>query len=447
MLGRKKAEEICEDVLRRAGQDPAEVLLHFENQNLTRFANNYIHQNVAERNATLIVRVLRGKRMGLATSNRLDEDGLENLVARARANSEVSPEDPDYPGLPEPAQYEAVNGFDQLTAEYSPQDRAKAVGTVCRLASEKGLNNSGLFSNGTNEVAIANTQGVMAYHAGTNADFQTVVTSEDASGREQGSGWRVRDIPIESLGREAIQTTENGSNPRSIDPGEYTVVLTPYGTEDLLNMLNYYGMGSQAILEGRSWMNDRLGEKVMSSLVDIWDDGLDPGGMPMPFDFEGVPRQRVDIVHKGIVKSPVYDRITARKMGETTTGHALPPTMRSLGPIASNLFMATGSSSTEEMIRSTKRGLFISRFWYTRLVHPRDCVITGMTRDGVFLIKDGELVHPVKNLRFTQSYVEALASVEAVGSETRLLISEFGGQATRVPPLKTNGFRFTGSTV
>jgi predicted Zn-dependent protease len=447
MLGRKRAEDICADVLRRAGKDPAEVLFHFENQNLTRFANNYIHQNVAERNATLIVRVLRGKRLGLATSNRLDGDGLDKLVACARANSEVSPEDPDYPGLPEPAKYEAVNVFDQLTAEYSPQDRAKAVDMVCRLASEKGLNNSGLFSNGTNEVAIANTQGVMAYYAGTNADFQTVVTSEDASGREQGSGWRVGEIPVESLGRDAIQRTEDGSNPRSIDPGEYTVVLTPYGTEDLLNMLNYYGMGSQALLEGRSWMNDRLGEKVMSGLVDIWDDGLDPGGMPMPFDFEGVPKQRVDIVHKGIVKSPVYDRITARKMGETTTGHALPPTMRSLGPIATNLFMAAGSTSTEEMIRSTERGLFIGRFWYTRLVHPRDCVITGMTRDGVFLIKDGELVHPVKNLRFTQSYVEALANVETVGSETRLLISEFGGLATRVPALKTNGFRFTGTTV
>jgi predicted Zn-dependent protease len=447
MLGRKKAEVICKDVLRRAGEDPAEVLLYFEDQSLTRFANNYIHQNVAERNINLIVRLLRGKRIGLATTNRLDENGLDKLVARARANAEVSPEDPDYPGLTEPASYKAVNGFDELTAEYSPQARAKAVGTVCGLTSEKGLNNSGLFSTGTNEVTIANTQGVLAYHASTNADFQTVVTSEDASGREQGSAWCVGDIPVEFLGRAAIQKTEDGSNPLLVDPGEYTVVLTPYATEDLLNMLNYYGMGAQAVLEGRSWMNDRLGEKVMSSLVDIWDDGLDPGGMPMPFDFEGVPKQRVDIVHKGVVNSPVYDRITAQKMGETTSGHALPPTMRSLGPIATNLFMAAGNSSTEEMIRSTERGLYISRFWYTRLVHPRDCVITGMTRDGVFLIENGELVYPVKNLRFTQSYVEALANVETVGNEIRLLMSEFGGQATRVPALKIGGFSFTGTTV
>jgi len=184
----------------------------------------------------------------------------------------------------------------------------------------------------------------------------------------------------------------------------------------------------------------------MSELVDIWDDGVDPAGLPMPFDFEGVPKQRVDIVKKGVVKNPVQDRITARKMEKTTTGHALPPTMRSLGPIAINLFMAPGTTSTEEMIQSTEKGLFVSRFWYTRLVHPRDCVITGMTRDGVFLIEKGKLTSPVKDLRFTQSYVEALAKVESVGEETRLLMSESGGQATRAPALKVKEFHFTGLT-
>jgi predicted Zn-dependent protease len=212
-------------------------------------------------------------------------------------------------------------------------------------------------------------------------------------------------------------------------------------------MLNYYGMSGQTVLEGRSWMNDRLDQKIMNELVHIWDDGLDPDGVPIPFDFEGVPKKRVDIVVEGTVKGPVHDRLTARKMGQTSTGHALPPTMRSIGPTANNLFMASGTASTAEMIRSTKRGLYVNRFWYTRLVHPRDCVITGMTRDGVFFIKDGELAYPVKNLRFTQSYVEALASVETVGRETRLLMSEFGGQTTRAPALKIMSYNFTGSTV
>ena len=447
MLGRKELKSIADGVLKRAKNDPAEVLLFFEAQNLTRFANNHIHQNVAERNVTLIMRLLRGKRIGLATTNRLDAEGLDRLVERARANAEVSPEDPDYPGLPGPADYPAVEGFDQHTADYSPQDRAKAVGELCRQTSEKGLNGSGLFSTGASEIAIANTRGVFAYHVSSNADFQILVGAEDSSGREQGSGWQVSKIPVESLGQLAIKKAQDGKNPRNINSGEYTVVLTPYATEDILNMLNYYGMGAQAVLEARSWMCDRIGEKVMSDLVDIWDDGVDSAGVPTPFDFEGVPKRRVNIVEKGVVKGPVFDRITAKKMGEDTTGHALPPTMRSFGPIATNLFMSPGTSSAEEMIKSTKRGLYISRFWYTRLVHPRDCVITGMTRDGVFLIENGELTYPVKDLRFTQSYVEALAEVESVSNETRLLMSEFGGQAARVPGLKIRKFTFTGMTI
>jgi PmbA protein len=447
MLGQKGLKKISDGVLKRAGSDPAEVLLFSEAQNLTRFASNYIHQNVAERNVTLIMRLLRGKRIGLATTNRLDTEGLDRLVERARANAEVSPEDPDYPGVPEPANYPAVEGFDQDTADYSPRDRAKAVGELCRQTAEKGLNGSGLFSTGTSEIVIANTRGVFAHHASTNADFQILVAAEDSSGREQGSGWQVSNIPVESLGRLAIEKAQDGKNPRSINSGEYTVVLTPYATEDLLNMLNYYGMGAQAVLEARSWMCDRIGEKVMSNLVDIWDDGVDAAGVPTPFDFEGVAKRQVKIVEGGVVKGPVFDRITAKKMGQETTGHALPPTMRSFGPIATNLFMAAGKSSTEEMIKSTGRGLYVSRFWYTRLVHPRDCVITGMTRDGVFLIENGELAYPVKDLRFTQSYVEALANVEIVSNETRLLMSEFGGQATRVPGLKISKFTFTGMTV
>jgi predicted Zn-dependent protease len=340
-----------------------------------------------------------------------------------------------------------VEAFDPHTAEYSPEARAKAVGQICRLAHEKGLNGSGTFSTAIHEIAVANSLGVFAYTARTGADFQTVIMSEDSSGREHGSGFRVDDIPIESLFRKAIKKAENARHPREIVSGDYTVVLTPYATEDLLNMLNYYGMGAQPLLEGRSWMNDRMGVKAMSKLISIWDDGLDPTGVPVPFDFEGVPKQRVDIVKSGVVTSPVHDRITGRKMDRTSTGHALLPTQRSLGPMATHLFMAPGASSIQEMIRTTRHGLYINRFWYTRLVHPRDCVITGMTRDGLFMVQNGELAYPVKNLRFTQSYVEALSNVDQVGRDTRLLTNEFGGYAARVPALRINEFCFTGSTV
>jgi PmbA protein len=205
------------------------------------------------------------------------------------------------------------------------------------------------------------------------------------------------------------------------------------------------------VLEGRSWMNGHQGEQAMNPLVSIWDDGLDPGGLPLPFDYEGVPKRRVEIVSQGVVQGPVFDRRTASRAGTQTTGHALSPDvpnfMRGAGPIAQNLFLSSGKSSLEEMIASTPRGLYITRFWYTRLVHPRDCVVTGMTRDGVFWIENGEIAYPVKNLRFTQSYVQALAEVEAVGRETRLLKTEYGSRAIRVPALKIGGFNFTGMTV
>jgi predicted Zn-dependent protease len=447
MLTKTEARNLCQEVLKRCGTNQAELILMVEDDALTRFANNTIHQNVAERNINLTLRTYVGKCSGMATTNRIEPAALDELVARALANAEASTEDPDFVGPVEPAEYTQVDALDQATAEYSPEQRAQEVGTVCRLAKEKGLNASGAFSTGTGEIAIANTKGLFAYHATTEADFQTVVMSDDSSGRAHASGWRVAKIPVESLGREAIDKAERGRNPQNIEPGEYTVVIDPYVTQDLLLMLNMGGMGARTVLEGRSWMNDRVGKTAMSPLVTIWDDGADPDGLPLPFDFEGVSKQRVEIVTEGTVMGPVYDRYTAGKAGTNSTGHALPPAFYIYSPAAVNLFMAPGDSSVAKMIRQTERGLYITRFWYTRPVHPRDAVITGMTRDGVFMIENGELTFPVKNLRFTQSYVQALAQVEAISQETRLLSSEFGNIATRVPALKINIFNFTGSTV
>ena len=447
MLTKTEAQNLCQEVLKRCGSNEAQLILMVDDDALTRFANNTIHQNVAERNVSLTLRLFAGKRNGMATTNRVDSDSLDELVAHALVNANASPEDPDFPGLAEPAEFSQVDALDQATAEYSPEQRAQEVGVVCRLAKEKGLNASGAFSTGTGELAIANNKGLFAYHAITEADFQTVVMSEDSSGRAHASGWRIAGIPVESLGREAIDKAERGRNPQNIEPGKYSVVMDPYVTQDLLQMLNMGGMGARAVLEGRSWMNDREGKEAMSTLVTIWDDGTDPGGLPLPFDFEGVPKQRVEIVTEGTVMGPVYDRYTASKAGTTSTGHALPPAFYMYSPVAVNLFMAPGDSSVAEMIAKTERGLYITRFWYTRPVQPRDAVITGMTRDGVFLIENGELTIPVKNLRFTQSYVEALSEVEAVSQDTRLLSSEFGNVATRVPALKINDFNFTGSTV
>lgn len=447
MLGQNASEQLLKRALHFSKADETEVLMTAHDGYLTRFANNIIHQNVAEANVQITIRAATGKRVGTAATNKTTDDALAQAAERALRHARQQPENPDFPGLADPQPIEPVHALDDATASCSPEARARAVGIVCNLAAGPHFNASGAFRTAVDEIAIANSRGVLAYHAFTSADLQTVMTGEDGTGRAQSSSWKVGDVDAEAIGREAVDKTARAQRPRKIEPGEYTVVVDPYVTADLLNMLNVTGMSAQAVQEGRSWMNDRIGQPVLSPLISIWDDGRDREGFPLPFDFEGVPRQRVQLVDGGVVCGPVYDRYTAKKDGRETTGHATPPNMRFVsGPLAFNLFVAPGDSSVEDMIRSTGRGLYITRFWYTRPVHPRDCIVTGMTRDGLYKIEDGELAYAVKNLRFTQSYVQALAKVQAVSRERRTLAEEFGG-AKRVPALKIEAFNFTGSTV
>ena len=450
MLGENKAKKICKQILNLLGKDAGEVILQVYDEYLTRFANNYIHQNVSERDSKLIVKAHLGKRVGMAKTNHLDAKSLEEVVTRAKTNAEASPENPDYPGLPGETEYQLTQTFDELTAACTPKERAESIGKVCAQAKKKKLKAFGALSTRTSELSIANTEGVFAYHVGTEAKFSTVVmeTDGDASGWAHRTSWRIEDIPVDELGTSAIKKVEIGKNPRGLEPGEYPVVLDPYATLDLVTMLNFYGMGAQSVQEGRSWMVNRIGKKVFSPSVSIWDDGLDPNGIPLPFDFEGVPKQRVDIIKGGVVVGPVYDFATAHKDNKASTGHKLSPEpfLIRLGPVAFNLFMAPGDSTIEKMIASTERGIYITRFWYTRLVHPSDCVVTGMTRDGAYLIENGKIAYPVKNLRFTQSYVDALSGVEALGKNTHLLAA-MGRTPTRVPALKLKSFNFTGQTV
>ena len=360
-------------------------------------------------------------------------------------DAETNPEDPDYPELPEPSHYATVQAFDAETANYPAAQRREMAGEACALAESQGLAASGGFLTGSGALFVANSQGLFASHASTNADFQMRAVGQDSSGWAHASGWSAKDIPVGLLAQEAVEKANRGRKPQRIEPGIYPVILDPYATEDLLQMLNYHGMGALDVYQGRSWMNEVLGEKAMDEQVSIWDDGLDAQGMPMPFDFEGVPKTRVDIVLNGVVMGPLYDRYTAAKMGKTSSGHAIPPGFRGKGPLATNLFMAGGEATLEEMIASTERGLYITRFWYTRLARRKGCEVAGTTHDGVFWIENGKIVYPVNDLRFSQSYVEALRGVEMVGKEQRLLASEFGGMAIRVPALKLREFNFTGT--
>lgn len=443
MLGERKMREIAERVLSLSAANQTEVIIMSEDSGLTRFANSYIHQNVAERNVGLRVRAVVGKKIGVASSNDLSQEALERVVERAMTIAKLQPENPDFTSLPSPATVAEIEAFDEATASFGPEDRAKAVGLVCQLALNNGLIASGAFTTGAYELAVANSLGIFAYYSTTTADINTVIMSDDSAGYAAATAWKVGEINTEVVGAEAVEKALQTRNPRELPPGRYPVILEEYAVADMLETLAYLGFGALAVQEGRSFMVDSFGKQIMSDAISIWDDGLDPTGLPMPFDFEGVPRQRVDLIKGGVAEAVVYDSYTAGKEGRASTGHGL-PAPNTYGPIPGHIFMAPGEASKEEMLETMERGLWVTRFHYTVPVHPKLAIVTGMTRDGTFLIEKGEVAYPIKNLRFTQSYIEALANVELVGRATRLQQSWFGG--LRAPALKLAEFEFTGAT-
>ena len=451
MIGRTQAEALLKRVLGLSSADETEVVLLGLDEQLTRFANNAIHQHVAETNRYLVVRAALGRRVGVGTTNDLTDAGLERVVESAIAAARLRPEDPNFPGLPAPASVPEIAGFDDATAGCTPTERAQDVHAVCQRAAEMDCAAAGAFRTSVHEWAVANSHSLLAYHPATEADLTMVVMTDNSSGFAADVSSKVAEVDVVALGEQAIQTALRGRNPQPLKPGGYPVVLSPYAVHDLLQTL-VTAAGAVSVQEGRSWMSGRQGERLLSPSISIWDDGLDPSGWPLPFDFEGTPRRRVDIVHNGAVGGAVYDRARAALNGRDSTGHALPaanpfnPWLNAarLGPIPLHAHLGTGDSSFHDMIAGTERGLYVTRLWYTRTVHPREAVVTGMTRDGTFLIKHGELTTPVRNLRFTQSYVKALAGTEAIGREPRCVWTAPG--VLSAPALKLAEFRFTGAT-
>ncbi len=437
---------LAEELLRLAEHDgatAAEALVMAEDSALTRFANSEIHQNVAERNGRLNLRYVVGRRVGVASSDRLDDAGLRALVERAGRVARLAEERDEAVALGEPGPLpEAAGAFSEATADASPELRAGAVRAVIAAADTAGVVAYGSFATTTETVAVASSPGIRAIEARTHARLVTVQMAPDGgSGYAEAAAADVTAIDGAAVGREAADRASRTRNPVSIEPGDYPVVLEPYAVVDLLGTLGFLGFSALAVEEGRSFAEP--GRRIGSDLVTIWDDGLDPAGLPMAFDYEGVGKRRVSLVERGVCRDMVYDAATAARAGRRSTGHGL-PAPNPWGPFPLNLFMAPGEASRDELLGGLERGLLVTRFHYTNPVHPKLAIVTGMTRDGTFLVERGRIVAPVRNLRFTQSYLAALAGVEAVGRERRTLLGDLG--AAVVPAIRVAAFTFTGAT-
>jgi len=445
MVGRENAFKLIELALKCSPGDQTEALLMGGDSYLTRFAANHIHQNVGEKDAILAVRVVFGQKIGSASTNSLDEGSIRRAVERAAEIARLQPENPDFKTLPGPSPVSEVDGYSRHTAGMTPDDRARAVGAVIARARAKGFQAAGAYSTGEQELAIGNSLGVRAYHVSTGASLVTVAMSETSSGYAEQAAVDAAAIDPVAVADVAVRKCADGVESVRVEPGEYEVILEELAVSSLVGYLARLGFSALALQEGRSFLAGKLGQKIVGENITLWDDGLDPTGFPIPFDFEGVPKRRLTLIEDGVARNVVYDSYTAgREPGRRSTGHATPGFYGSFGPMPMNLFLKPGTATIEEMIRSTKRGIWVTRFHYTNPIHPVKTIITGMTRDGTFLVENGRVVGAVKNFRFTQSVLEAFSEVEMIGRTPKLIGGHFGGMS--VPALKVRRFNFTGVT-
>jgi predicted Zn-dependent protease len=442
--GLSLAQQVVDRAL-AAGATEAEVLVISDDSALTRFANSEIHQNVAEDSVFVNLRFAIGKRVAVASTGRLDEDGLRALVERA---AEIAPnvdELEDWGGLPEPDGEAAVAqplAYIAATAAATPESRAAEVRAVIGAADGVGALAFGSFRTAAETVSVANSRGIGVTERRTTAHLITVHMSPDGgTGYAEAASTDVAAISGAALGAEAAAKARASDHALALPPGDYPVVLEEYAVVDIVDQMGFLGFSASAVQEGRSFFEE--GRRIGSDLVTIVDDAADPNGMPAGFDYEGVRKQRVPWIERGVCREVLFDAQTAARAGRRSTGHAY-PAPNPYGPLPGNIVMNPGTSARGDLISGLDRGLLVTRFHYTNTVHPKLAITTGMTRDGTFLVEGGVIKGPVRNLRFTQSYLDALAGVSAVARERKTVVGGFG--AVVVPALRIDAWTFTGAT-
>jgi PmbA protein len=441
-LSRPQCEEIFGQVVaagRSHGVHDLEVILGGEDHALTRFANNTIHQNVAERTVHLSVRPVIDGRTARASTNRLDHQGIRDVVEASIAITRLTEPDPDLLPLATPNATGEVRRFYDATAHATPQDRARAVADAIGAVEQKGQTAAGIYSTGASVFSLMNTAGVRAWHRETMARFSITAMAKDSSGWAKASACHHTDLDPEELARTAAGKAEHSGAPAVVPPGRYTVVLEPAAVLDLAGQM-FGDFSATAIRDGRSFLNDRIGKKIFGSNITIQDDVCDPLQAGPPFDGEGVPRRPLTLVEHGVVREIAYSRQAAAFARVGPTGHGF-PLPNEIGEAPANVVFAGGNSTVREMVKSTDRGILVTRLWYIREVDPYQKIFTGMTRDGTFLIEGGEVTRGVRNFRFNQSLIELLSNVEALSAPVRASGEESADMV--VPAMKARGFNFT----
>lgn len=419
----------------------AETEVHVEEviDALTRFANNTIHQNVAEHGVTVSIRTVLDGRTARVTTNRVEEDALRAAVENCLSLAASQPKDAYLLPMPGKQSYLKVNRFSPATAKLSAEERARAVKRACDWAEKNGQVAAGIFSSGQAQSVAGNSRGLVAAYRQTQAEFSVTMQQGAAASWAKANAGDVGRIDPIGLAKTASEKVARAQDPIELVPGRYTVILEPAAVLDLLGFL-FYDFSATAVDDKRSCLSGRVGKQLLGKNITITDDVYHPEQMGAVFDGEGLPRRRVTLVDQGVIKDLVYSRHSAKKARTTPTGHgfALP---NDYGEAPMNLVVAGGNSSIGEMIASTERGLLVTRLWYIRDVDPYEKLMTGMTRDGLFLVEQGKVGRAVRNFRFNQSILEMLRNVELLSPAHRASGEESFEMV--VPAMKVSHFQMS----
>ncbi|QQP97267.1 TldD/PmbA family protein [Lysobacter enzymogenes] len=401
-----------------------------------RFALNNISTSGVVSDVSLSVQVSFGKRVGVATINEFDDAALERVVRRAEDLAKLAPENPEFMPIIDKQAYKASPTFAAATAAIDPAYRAKVAADSIAPCRESKLTAAGFLEDGQSFVAFANSKGNFGYQTATNFNYTCTVRTDDG----RGSGWVGRDLTdagsfkTDADVRIAMRKATESAEAKALEPGKYTVILEPHAAAGLISfMMNFFD--ARQADEGRSFLSrkgggNKLGEQVYDPRVNFSADPWDPRAPVMPWDLEGLPREKMPIVENGKVVALNYSRYWAQKQGKRAVG------------APGNLIMAGGDKTTAELIKGTQKGILVTRTWYIRMVDPQTVLLTGLTRDGTFYIENGQIKHPVKNFRFNESPVIMLNNIEELGRPVRVAGDE-STLAMMIPPMKLRDFTFT----
>jgi predicted Zn-dependent protease len=464
LLTREQAAEIFDRIRRFSSADEVEAIFTGSRFALTRFANNTIHQNVEEENSVVSIRTNFAGQTARANANQFDDESLRRAVAASENLARVQAPDPDL--LPMPTTEEANSGeafacegaramrFFEQTAGITPVDRAEVVKRIVSVADKHQLTTAGMYSTSESREGIFNSRGLADWHHQTLAEVSITMLAPDSSGWQKSNSPDVRNLDPERLAETAAQKAVESAQPREIAPGKYTVILEPAAVLDIVGFM-FWDFSGVAILDQRSFLNDRIGTQLFGRSINIGDDYAHPLQAGSPFDGEGIRRRRVQLVENGVVNRVVYARSTAQKMRKSeyaatvgpieATGHGF-PLPNEVGEMPMNIVFGAPERAQDvaEMIASTERGVLVTRLWYIREVDPYEKIVTGMTRDGTFLVENGKVKSGLRNFRFNQSLISMLSNVDAMSVPVRASGEESFDMV--VPAMKVREFNFTEAT-